>query len=90
MHLGEQHSKDTSTAGMGSEDRDMSITGLLHRNGRLRENISNETDGDRSVTADGTSRGMSTTPEHMAKCKYNWQHVPYTCNLRGIYDLIMF
>ena len=92
LHLGEQHSKDTSTEGKGrdderrltahrcSEERDMSIMGQLHRKGRLRENMSNESDGVRSVTVNGTSRDMGTTSEHMAKCKYNWQHISYRCN----------
>ena len=93
FHLGGLHSKDTSTEEMGSDeegrltlhrtsgDRNMSITGRLHRNGRLRENMSSESDGDRSLTVDGTSRDMSSTSEHMAKCKYNWQHILYRCNL---------
>ena len=42
--------------------------------------MSNESDGVRSVTVNGTSRDMGTTSEHMAKCKYNWQHILYRCN----------
>ena len=57
LHLGQQHNKDTSTEGKGrgderrltahrsSEEGDMSIMGQLHRNGRLRGNMSKEVMG---------------------------------------------
>ena len=53
-------------------DRNMSVTGRLHRNGRLRENMSSKSDGHKSLTVDGTSRDMSTTSQHLAKCNHNW------------------
>lgn len=82
FHIGVQHSKDTNTVGMtrddetrltvprGTGDRDMSITGRLHRHGRLRESRSSESDVERSLTVQDTMRKMGSTSEYMAKCKY--------------------
>ena len=53
-----------------SEDRSMLVKGRLHKNGRLKENMSRECKGDRNLTVDGTNRDMNTTSEHMVKCKY--------------------
>ena len=77
FHLGGLHSNDTSKEEMDSDedrrltvhrtsgDRNMSITGILHRSGRLRENMSSKSDGNKSLTVDCKSSGMSTTSEYM-------------------------
>ena len=58
------------TVPRGTGDRDMSITGRLHRHGRLRESRSSESDVERSLTVQDTTRKMGSTSEYMAKCKY--------------------
>ena len=82
FHIGVQHSKDTNTVGMtrddetrltvprGTGDKDMSITGRLHRLGRLRESRSSESNVGRSLTVQDTMRKMGSTSEYIAKCKY--------------------
>ena len=53
-----------------SADKNMSVTGKLHRYGRLRETLHREHNEERHVVVDEQSRDKTTMSEYMAQCKY--------------------
>lgn len=53
-----------------SGNKNMSVTGTLHRDSRLRKTLYIEPNRERSATVDEQSRNKTTTSEHMVQCKY--------------------
>ena len=53
-----------------SRDTNMSVTGKLLRDGRVRETLYREPNGERSTTAVEQTREIKTTSEYMSQCKY--------------------